>query len=281
MTPFTLSSVMVVRLGSPVSGLESHMILKLYDRRFATELRDDKGIPPWTLEIEKEYQKFILDGGASEFLARLRSHEDLVEEEGESWNAAQTEAYLYNYMQNLYDAETEVYQRLKDIQGVDVPKLLARLTLHDSLCSSDLSEGIDKYVDYHGILLELIHGFPLNELATHAPSQTWQSICEDAIRIVNVIGQRGIRNEDVKTRNFIVRHDPVKEKFKVFMIDFALCVLRGQQQDEQSWRRWKALQDEEGAVGFVMQRYLKGGFVYHRSPLYVKLDDEFMAEEDS
>lgn len=277
--PFTFSPVVDVLLEPPVSGLEGHMILKLYDRRFATQLRKDEEIAPWTLEIEQEYRQFVLDGGAAAFIAKLRTHSNMVEEEGKSWNAAQNEAYLYNYMRELYDAEIEVYRRVQDIQGKDVPRLMASFPMLQSHSSLNPPDPVGRYADFPAILLELIQGFALNKLAAHAPRETWQYICEDAIRIVDIIGDRNIRNEDVSTRNFIVRWNPVEAKFKAFMIDFALCKFRRQDQDERDWREWKAIQDEEGAVGFVMQRLLKGGFVYHRSVKYLKLDEEFKAEE--
>lgn len=64
--------------------------------------------------------------------------------------------------------------------------------------------------------------------------------------------------------------------FKVFMIDFALCRFRREYKTDNDWRECKAHEDEEGAVGFVMQKYLQGGFVYHRSALYEKLDEYYM-----
>lgn len=276
--PFTLSSVMLALLDSPPCGLEGYIVLKIFDRRFATQLREDEGILPWTLDIEREYQDFVVSGGASEFIAQLRSRNNMADEEGEHWTVAQKEAYLHHYMQKLYDAETKVYERVQDIQGRDVPKLLVTLTVPGQHLSLNSFKGIDNYINYPGILLEYIQGFKLNELTTHAPRETWQYICEDALRIVNTIGDRGIRNEDVKTRNFLVRRDPIREVSKVFMIDFALCEFRRQDQDEREWRQWKAIQDEEGAVGYVMQRLLKGGFVYCRSPLYLKLDEDFRME---
>lgn len=63
------------------------------------------------------------------------------------------------------------------------------------------------------------------------------------------------------------------------MIDFALCKFRRKYGDEEDWREWKAIQDEEGAVGFVTQRYLGGGFVYRRSDTYRKLDEEFKSDD--
>ncbi|KAJ5197515.1 hypothetical protein N7449_007994 [Penicillium cf. viridicatum] len=46
--PFTLSSVMVVRIACSDLALEGDMALKLFDRRFATQLRKDEKLRPWT-----------------------------------------------------------------------------------------------------------------------------------------------------------------------------------------------------------------------------------------
>lgn len=56
----------------------------------------------------------------------------------------------------------------------------------------------------------------------HAPMECWQSICEDAIRIVHLIGDRGILNEGDKPRNCLL-HRNMDNGFKVFMID--ICVM--------------------------------------------------------
>lgn len=45
---------------------------------------------------------------------------------------------------------------------------------------------------------------------------------------------------------------------------------------ENDWRKCKAHEDEEVAVGFVIQRYLQRNFVYHRLAHYEKLDDDYM-----
>lgn len=119
----------------------------------------------------------------------------------------------------------------------------------------------------------------MTDIALHAPREDWQQICEEAIQIVNRIGDRDIRNEDIKTRSFIVRKDPNTEQFKVFMIDFGACVLRRPDEDDDEWREWKAMQDEEGAIGMVMQSKLDGGFKYTRTPESEKLLDEFQRED--
>jgi hypothetical protein len=57
--------------------------------------------------------------------------------------------------------------------------------------------------------LGLIQGFLLTDLADFAPIAAWQQIREEAIRTINRMSDRDIRNEDVKTRSFIIRKDPV------------------------------------------------------------------------
>ena len=253
------------------------MVLKLFDRRFATQLRRDEKVNPWTPVIERQYHHFILDGSASGFMTKLNSNNQMAEKEGHSWNDAQNEACLHDHMQNFYKTEVEVYDTLKDIQGEKVSRLCACVAFPSSSSTEELP--LDRnYLDFPGILMQYIEGFPLTDVASHAPRETWQSLCEDAIQIVNLIGDRGVLNEDVKTRSFIVSEDP-ENKFKVFMIDFALCNFRREYEDEEDWRGWKAAEDEEGAVGYVMQRYLKGGFVYHQSAVYNKLDDDFKMED--
>ena len=47
-----------------------------------------------------------------------------------------------------------------------------------------------------------------------------------------------------------------------------------QEQTDEEWRKEKWAQDEEGAVGCVMQDKLKDGFVYKRSLRYWSGRDE-------
>ncbi|KAE8139950.1 hypothetical protein BDV38DRAFT_269375 [Aspergillus pseudotamarii] len=221
--PFTLSSVMVVLLDSPGLGLKGRLVLKLFDRRFAPQLRKDHKLKPWTSDIERQYHDFVHDGCALEFITRLNTDSKMAEEAGDTWNDPQNEAYLHDHMQDLCEAEVEVYQTLKDIQGKDIPQLFAYLTVPSSSSSQELS--VNTYIDVPGVLLQCMDGFLLTDIAAHAPQEVWQSVCDDAIQIVNLIGDRGILNEDVKTRNLIVQENSGR-KFKVFMIDFALCNFR-------------------------------------------------------
>lgn len=266
--PFTLSCVMVVRISCPNLTLEGDMVLKLFDRRFATQLREDDNIRPWTPEIERAYHQFVNDGGASRFIADLNNDDDTAQQ-GETWNSSQDETYLYDTVSDLYQTEIEVYDALEDMQGDDIPQLLAYVIIPGVKLTEKEPER--RYIGVSGILLQYVEGFPLTNLADHTPREAWQSICEKAIQILHRMSDHGILNEDVKTRSFIVRKEGSAEGgYKVFMIDFAVCNFRKDYADDAEWNEEKAIQDEEGAVGLFMQARLKGGFVFRPSGRYKK-----------
>lgn len=280
---------MVVQLSHPDLASQGDMVLKIFDRRFAPQDRKDYKCGPWTPNIEEEYHQFAIDGSASRFIAELNSEDEITsqedededgdddeEEEADEWNNSQTEAFLHNHMSVYYNCEVEVYNTLKDLQGKDVPQLFASVTI--PIAINPPTSSASQFVDPPGILLQYITGFELTDLAECAPRECWQSIGEDAIRVVNLVGDRGILNQDVKRRNLIVQKQK-EYAFKVFMIDFALCQFRRDFEDEAKWDHMKAHQDEEGAVGRVLERELKGGFKYNRSARYEQLDWDFMMED--
>ncbi|KAJ9491106.1 hypothetical protein VN97_g2159 [Penicillium thymicola] len=261
--PFTLSSVMVVRISCSDLTLEGDMVLKLFDRRFATQLRKDEKLRPWTSDIESNYHQFVLDGGASQFITELNNNGDIAQQ-GETWNSSQDEAYLHDHLSDLYEIEVRVYDTLRDMQVNDILQLLAFATIPG--CSLAEMQPASQYIE----------GFPLTDIADHTPRECWQSICEEAIEILHRMGDHGILNEDVKTRSFIVKKDTRAESgYKVVMIDFALCNFRKDYADNVDWSEAKAIQDEEGAVGLIMQDRLEGGFVYRRSNRYKKPADYY------
>src|SRR2546430_722960 len=93
-----------------------------------------------------------------------------------------------------------------------------------------------------------------------------------AITIVNCISDHGILNEDVKTRNVLVRKKGQSEGYDVFMIDFAQCRFHGRDKSEKEWRLTKWRQDEEGAIGYVMRTKLKKWAEIKYKPTYRYLE---------
>lgn len=112
-------------------------------------------------------------------------------------------------------------------------------------------------------LMEMASGFRINAIADHTPRECWQRIRGEAIQIIHRMGDRGILNENFKTRSFIVKKDKwAGSGYKVVMIDFAVCNFRKDYADGVDWSDAKAIQDEEGAVGLIMQDRLEDGFAY-------------------
>ncbi|KAE8135670.1 hypothetical protein BDV38DRAFT_284749 [Aspergillus pseudotamarii] len=123
--------------------LNGHMVLKFCDRRFATSFREDQKSSPWTPDIEQQYQQFVLNGDASDFVVRLDNSDGFAEEEGDGFSIVQDETYLSTWMRDFYETETEIYNTLRDIQGEHVPQLFACLILHGSSSMHEALSTID------------------------------------------------------------------------------------------------------------------------------------------
>ncbi|KAJ5152071.1 hypothetical protein N7492_010366 [Penicillium capsulatum] len=266
---------MVVTVQSEIPGIAGEMVLKLFDRRFAQRCRVDENIEDWSPEYEEAYHKFLSDGRAPDFISSLPPSS--FDEDRENWDDGQYEAYCHHILNRLYNAEVETYETLQDLQGNDIPRLYARVTLPIPASFEDPS--LQQWVDIPGILIEYLDGFDLTDLHQHAPKETWQSIGDEAMRIINVIGDRGILNTDVNRRSFNIN----PKDFKARMMDFGNCRFRRDFGSEDEWRSAQAHEDEEGAIGTMMQVKLgeisPGAFTYKRSAKYEQLDQDFMMEE--
>lgn len=253
--PRTLSCCMIVDL----LGEDCHdnpVFLKLYDRRFSEQLRCDHGVDPWKMDTEEEYINAVRTGAARQFLHNLHTIPDFEEDTEETWDDGQIEAFLTGKVHELFDAEATVYDTLRDIQGKLVPRLVARVHLPLSLPDAGISHAdAAELLHVRGILLQYIDGFSLSKVQDQAPKSEWQGIVDQAVAIVQVVGDHGILNRDVRPDNFIVQRGG-SGCYRVFMIDFGLARLRGRNETDRDWAKAKLTKDEEGAVGLVMKKRL-------------------------
>jgi serine/threonine protein kinase len=181
-----------------------------------------------------------------------------ADDERETWTTGKHEAYLQFLCRRTHNTEATAYDLLEDLQGKQIPAVLAHSYLRDP---SDQSSGeLSQFLNRPGLLLEYVEGFPLTDLAEQRPKEDWQYVCDEAIRIVHLINERGVCNKDIKTLSFIVRDDHDVGKLRVYMIDFGLCAFRSEAEDEIELRGLQADEDQEGAVGRVMESRLDGGF---------------------
>lgn len=246
------------------------MVLKLFDRRFATQLRRDEHAAPWTLDSEIQYRKFIENGGAKELITNMEEAEDVINDRR---STVENETYLHYSMQNLYKTEPNAYCVLKQLQGKRIPQLIC--TLEVPVISGLAPQSIQEHTTIPGFLLQHIDGVHLSDLSVYVPQSHWQSVCDQALDTINKITGEGVLKMDVKPRNFMVCKDP-KDRFKVFMFDFGLCHFHWDCNNDDHFWEWKAAEDEEGSLGRAMEKILKEGFVYRRSDRQEELDRKYM-----
>lgn len=273
---------MVIRFIEPaVFNNTSECVLKLYDRRFSTDLREECEAASWSPHLEKEYQDFVRCGDAEEFFSYWDAEKEACDDwsvayvrNKRRWSAAKWEAYLQWVSTSMYDVEKKAYEHMTDLQGEDVPMVFGGVTLDQSISTqneeleevdsemtkenSDSISSIDPdehphIVSIPGLLLQHTRGFHLTDLHQHLPYQHWQSIVDSAIKVIHRIQDCGVLNRDVNTRSFIV--DPLSHK--AMMIDFGIVSFREDAEDDREWEMAQAQEDEEGAIGQVMKHYLK------------------------
>lgn len=181
--PSTLSCVMEVEClaASGPAKYAEHSILKLYNWRYATQLRQDHQIDPWTQSYDDAYRGFVENGDAAKYIATL-DDDDEDEIDGESWDTTQDEAYLFAFSRDLHKCEVKAYDYLKDLQGKNVPRFFANVHVNVFCTKNSLFE-------VQGIMIEFIKGYNLSDLAKNEPQSAWQSICDRAIHTVNLIGE--------------------------------------------------------------------------------------------
>jgi len=263
-------------------------VLKLYDRRFSTQLREDMGAKPWTPETEQQYRDFVdCDDGREYFSywwALAKQHDIVGYLNRKRWSAAKFEAYLHFNCIEMYDDEKKAYELMSDLQGECVPKIFGEVVLDQPYAFKELDE--DEETEVHenlttipGFLMQHLDGFHLTDLHKHLPSKYWQSILDSAVQTIGKIQNCGIFNRDVNTRSFIVN----RQTREVKMIDFGMVRFREDFQSDRDWEELQANHDEEGAVGMVMPRYLKRDtgitVYYNRSERARRLDWRFNREE--
>lgn len=257
------------------------MVLKVYDRQFAPELRDFKEqTGTATHASEDQYRAFLRRPGAmSQFLADYGENGQWAYGTDDEWTTPRREAFFHAESAKMHECELKVYDRLIELQGVHVPTLMADVRLapqgpgpvkHEEHEGEESAE----YTELRAILLEYIPGFPLHDLVAETPESDWAAIGDQAIEAVRKIIDHDFINFDYKPRNtLVVRRGPVgfsdgenclppsSSSYQVFYVDFAQCRFREPSESDEVWRENKRQRDEEGAVGYLLAgriAYAKG-----------------------
>ncbi|KAF4342339.1 hypothetical protein FBEOM_3746 [Fusarium beomiforme] len=251
--PQTLSCCMIVEIlegpNSPATGTEA--FLKLYDWRFATDFRKDFYMDLWSADVERKYVEGLPTGRLHEFSQRLRYEKNFRDETENEWDEAEDEAFLVHEMQKAFDAEVATYARLAKYQGDVIPHFLGELELDFPLNYPNDTTQERKY-KVKGVLLELIPGFSLSDMIKKVRRSSWKGIVDQTIQLTRVLDDNN-----------------VEDKYEVYMVGFAQCRLCGEDESDLHWGRAKHQQDEEGAVGAIMEMRLEQvGYKLDFKPLW-------------
>lgn len=111
------------------------------------------------------------------------------------------------------------------------------------------------------------HLFNLSRLTHNTPKEDWQNTGNQAVALVNLVGDHGVLNEDVKPENCIVIRTTSDSdtKYKLFLIDFALSRVRRKDDSDDDCFRDKCQCDEDDRLSRYIDTllyYVRGAYDY-------------------
>ncbi|KAK4143976.1 uncharacterized protein C8A04DRAFT_37008 [Dichotomopilus funicola] len=238
-------------------GLPVHHVLKLYDRRFGSCLREVDGdrVAPHTQENEAAFEAFVRRGMMPGFLRHRHERNDpeesvlpvgareFLDEPNRTEGLAKYEAALWQDCSEHFECETKAYHRLAKLQGTVVPHLYAYVSLLSATKPATIiPPEVAPYFEVRGILLERIDGYCLDNL-TLGPLpknlRTWQHIIQLAADAAYEINKHGIIMEDCTPRNVVV--DGKSQTPRI--VDLAQCMFRDEMVSE--WYKSGWHEDED------------------------------------
>ncbi|KAI5999058.1 hypothetical protein EDD15DRAFT_2543569, partial [Pisolithus albus] len=154
--PFTKAQVYLVR-PEPNTVLPSQVILKVYDPRFLDDrypATDRVPNRPWTLHAESvaaEKRAQVASGKVDDDF-----HIDLLYDEEEA-DPSLWEEHFFRLMMECFESELEAYKRLKDMQGLTIPKLYGAGKLIPKPLDS-------RAIEPPAVLIEYIPGVSLSDI---------------------------------------------------------------------------------------------------------------------
>jgi serine/threonine protein kinase len=192
----------------------------------------------------------------SEILRNISVGFRLTDDQYDELDPWEVEEHYRELTRKWFKTEVEAYGRLQPLQGICVPKFLGTLVF-DRQSLSRMPPGI--LTEVHGILLQNIDDKPLDEIDRKSPFvSTHKHIGRAAVMCFERIHSLGVLHGDVRIGNLMVRNSDGR----VFLMDFALAVLRGKQESDQKWT--ERVRRENEVV--VMKEFLHRESLRDRTP---------------
>ncbi|KAJ5322092.1 uncharacterized protein MYU51_002881 [Penicillium brevicompactum] len=242
--PFNSACTMNLLFDSDLTylGIQGKVVLKLFDRRYATTLRRTSGTIPWSPAFETRYARMITDGTPavvqSHLIKRLKAFDNNPNDPRPRDRVAHENCFqvfcevaFCGQMRNLFDRELEVYRLLQPLQGSEIPRLIGPVTVIEQ---QEFPRPTNpQCLETPGLLLRYIEGFPLAEFPRHTPMKLWPAIIEETTRTVQKIMDYGVTPEAISPENIIVEVGVEPElRIKIRFCNFTKYKLRREFADE-------------------------------------------------
>jgi hypothetical protein len=235
--------------------LPSLMVLKLFDRRFASSLRAARRAAKWGPEIEVALKQFYHQPHQPAISVERPTDSWNRKPGPDSWTVGYREAYLEARCKSFLNTELSAYRRLRAFQGSTVPWLYGTVTC-DILG-----------MKVEGILLEFLGptAFTLQHIPDNMAPGLLQEIGDIAIQAITDIGDSGVVSSDMRLDNAMVVPPKAQgESPRVVMIDFAQARLRRPDEDDEHWRTCRLSYDVEAGFGYALEMHSRGAFKYEQ-----------------
>ena len=272
--PITQAVVMLVGVDetSNISErLPKRAILKMYDRRYTNNIRNDRKFDEYNLLSERHYQSLVTEGWPSachdsyvdQLLTKLESEvsegedddqdeddQDFDEEENQVFQRVRAwsqESLLQQDILDVWATEHATYERLVSMQGNEIPTLYAAKLFDAPDKPSDLP-----FLPCGGLLLEYIDGQSLEDAAQHMPPSTFNKIYQSILSTIHKMVRLGVVNHDAAARDWLLRKS-VELGYQPVQVDFGLTQIQ-EHESLQEWLAFAAGRSQEDRIVFTIKK---------------------------
>lgn len=287
--PVTVAVVLLVVVNDTSDAfteLPEQAILKIYDRRYCHNYRRHQMAGKYTLLLEHYYQSFVAKGWdsarqityseesieepeaeTSEDIDEPDDEEEAEEDEeedglSEGVQAWAQEARLQHAVLDDWGKERTAYERLRSMQGQEIPFMYAAMMIDAPGKPSDIIS-----LPCGALLLEYIDGQSLEDVAQYLPPSEFHKIYQATLAILHRIARLGVVNRDAVARDWLLRKD-AGSGYQPVQVDFGQARMRGHE-DLQEWLNIAYGTSQEDRMFLSMEhlyasRYLLRDHDYYR-----------------
>ena len=283
--PITVAVILLVTIDNAsktFTDLPEQAILKIYDRRYSHNYRDELMAGSYNLVLERHYQSYVakgwpnacpihnpdVDKAKNEDQNKDGQEEDEdeeVDDEGnplsEGASAWAHEAFIQHAVSNDWKKEHIAYDRLRSIQGKEIPILYAAIIIDAPGKPSDIVS-----LPCGALLLEYIDGQSLEDVARYLPPSEFHKIYQATLSTLHMIARLGVINLDAVARDWLLRKD-VKSGLQPVQIDFG----QAQVQKNESLQEWLNMaygSNQEDRIFLSLKNLYACRYVFRKHDFY-------------